>query len=106
MYAAASPSRTQKLLLEIKRKNMSASNSPEAVERAHGTVLRLPVSDWSSFKDQTVEIHVQGKVTDSGYVDDVMADGSVLWLKGDGASGRGIIENLPDTDAHLVQRLS
>lgn len=60
-----------------------------------------PVEDWSSLKDQTVEIHVGGKVADRGCVDDVMADGSALWLKNNGASGRRIIEHLPETNISL-----
>lgn len=52
-----------------------------------------PVDDWSILKDPYVEIYRSGMVADRGLVDDVMADGSVLWLMQDGATGRRLIES-------------
>jgi hypothetical protein len=68
------------------------------------TLLSLPwepVDDWSTLRDQNVEIHIGGRVADRGQVADVMADGSVLWLMEDGVSGRRIIENQPGTYIRL-----
>ena len=60
-----------------------------------------PVENWSGLKDQAIEIIVRGRVADSGEVDDVTADGSVLWLKHDGASERRMIENRPDSQIRI-----
>lgn len=82
---------------------MSASNPPKTQTPANLSPLWQPVDDWSTLKDQNVEIHIGGKLTDRGRVDDVMADGSVLWLQHDGASVRRIVENQPGTWIRLAQ---
>lgn len=64
-------------------------------------VPRQPVDDWTTLKGEDVEIHIGSRMTDRGRVDDVMADGSILWLKHDGASGRRIIQNLSGTFVRL-----
>lgn len=60
-----------------------------------------PVHDWSTLRDQNVEVHIGGRVADRGQVADVMIDGSVLWLMQDGVSGRRIIENQRGTSIRL-----
>jgi hypothetical protein len=59
------------------------------------------VDDWSPLKGQNVEIHSGGRTADRGQVDDVLDDGSLLWLRADGASGRRIIENQPGTSVRI-----
>lgn len=56
-----------------------------------------PIDDWTTLNGQNIEIHRDGSVIDRGCVDDVMADGSALWLTFDGASGRRIIERQAGT---------
>jgi hypothetical protein len=56
-----------------------------------------PIDDWTTLKGQTIEIHRGGSVIDRGRVDDVLADGSALWLTFDGASRRRIIEHQSGT---------
>jgi hypothetical protein len=56
-----------------------------------------PVDDWTTLKGLDIEIHIGGRLIDQGRVDDVMADGSILWLMHEGATGRRIIENARGT---------
>ena len=82
---------------------MSESNPPNTP----GTPTRLqsefwqPIEDWSLLTGQNVEIYTSGIMVDRGRVDDVMMDGSILWLKHEGASNRRIIERRPGTYARL-----
>lgn len=61
----------------------------------------LPVEHWATLKGQTVEISIDGTVTDRGRVDDVMPDGSNLWLAHDGAITRRIVPNQPGTSIRV-----
>lgn len=76
---------------------MSARNALSTESPASLPTPWQPIDDWSTLKDQHVEIHIGGKLIDQGRVDDVTPDGAVLWLMLDGASGRRIIENQPGT---------
>ena len=76
---------------------MSTTIANEAQESGSGFTPWQPVDDWASLKDHLVEVHIRGGIADQGRVDDVMADGSVLWLMQEGASARRIIEHLPGT---------
>lgn len=78
---------------------MTIGNPVREAPRPDPATSWQPVDDWSSLKGQDVVIYVGGKMTDSGQVEDVMADGSLLWLMHNGASSRRIIENLPGTVA-------
>lgn len=80
---------------------MSATNPHKTAEHTSQPSGRKEVEDWSTLKDRMVEIRIDGTVTDRGRVDDVMADGSILWLTNDGTTGRRIIENEPATSVHL-----
>ena len=48
--------------------------------------------DWHRALGQYVEIRLHGKVLRSGIVEDVMPDGSILWISIEGAHGRKMIE--------------
>lgn len=65
---------------------------------------RPGIEDWSSLKDQNVAVYIGGRKADQGRVDDVMPDGSILWLMNDGSSGRRMIENQPGTSIQLSPR--
>lgn len=80
---------------------MSASTPPRPSEPSFLPAPRQPVDDWTVLKGQLIEVHVNGRLIDKGWVDDVMADGTLLWLMHCGASGRRIIENLPGTHVFL-----
>lgn len=78
--------------------NVSAAlDTPSALQSASWH----PVDDWSILTGHDVEIYIGGKVVDRGRVDDVMADGSILWLKHEGATSRRIIENALGTYVRL-----
>jgi hypothetical protein len=66
------------------------------------TLTWQPVADWVTLKGLEVEVFVGGRMLDRGHVDDVMADGSLLWLMQQGASERRIIENQPETHLRLA----
>ena len=80
---------------------MSATNSHKPAGHTSQAPGRHEVKDWTTLKDQMVEIRVDGRATDRGRVDDVMADGSILWLSNDGPSGRRIIVSEPGTSVYL-----
>lgn len=48
--------------------------------------------DWHRALGQHVEIRRHGKVLRNGVVEDVMPDGSILWISAEGAHGREMIE--------------
>jgi hypothetical protein len=48
----------------------------------------VAVTDWSELDGQQVLIRRGGETTDTGTVDAVTKDGSVLWLQGNGAVNR------------------
>lgn len=50
-----------------------------------------PIDDWRQLQDRHVEILRSGSILDSGRVDAVTNDGSVLWLAHDGAATRRLI---------------
>lgn len=50
-----------------------------------------PVDDWRQLQARHVEILRSGSIFDSGRVDAVTNDGSVLWLAPDGAATRRLI---------------
>lgn len=62
----------------------------------------MPVDDWTTLKGQDIEIFQNERLIDHGRVDDVVSDGTLLWLMHDGASNRRIIENLPGTFIRLA----
>ena len=64
---------------DIMRNDMSATNAPSTKSPAKLPTPWRPVDDWSTLKDHHVEIHIGGKSIDQGRVDDVTADGAVLW---------------------------
>lgn len=51
--------------------------------------------NWTPLDALVVEIQVKGRVVDRGVVDAVTSDGSILWLKQDGATQRRLIERTP-----------
>jgi hypothetical protein len=52
--------------------------------------------NWSYLQGREVSVRVRDTVVDSGRVDAVAPDGSILWLAMDGAVGRRLIERHPD----------
>lgn len=50
-----------------------------------------PVDDWTQLQDRQVEIYQRGSVLDSGRVETVTDNGSILWLAQDGAATRRLI---------------
>jgi hypothetical protein len=47
--------------------------------------------NWIFLEGRDVEIHLNGRGIDQGIVDAVTTDGSILWLKQDGAIARRLI---------------
>ena len=76
---------------------MPATNQTKTQAPAEPPKPWQPIDDWTTLHGQDIEIHRGGSVIDRGRVDAVMADGSALWLKFNGASGRRIIERQPGT---------
>jgi len=77
---------------------MSTSPSPRSSKTSFILpAIGQPVDDWTLLKGQMIEVHVNDQLIDHGWVDDIMVDGSLLWLIHNGASGRRIIEKLPGT---------
>lgn len=62
----------------------------------------LPVDDWTLLEGLQVEIFRQGRLLDQGTVECVTSDGTLLWLKQNGATQRRIAENLPGTYVRLI----
>jgi hypothetical protein len=46
------------------------------------------INDWSSLKGSFVQIRLDGRGVDSGQVETVAEDGTVLWLERHGANSR------------------
>ncbi|MCM0618553.1 hypothetical protein MOD31_21225 [Paenarthrobacter sp. TYUT067] len=82
---------------------MPEAHSSKTDSSAELSPLRPGIDDWSTIKNQNVVVHTDGKISDRGWVDDVMPDGSILWLINDGASGRRMVENQSGTFIHLIQ---
>ncbi|WP_284984732.1 hypothetical protein [Arthrobacter sp. efr-133-TYG-118] len=58
---------------------------------ASGSDLRLR-DDWSLAKGQVVEVRHFNLPTRTGLVEDVTADGSILWLAADGPATRTLVD--------------
>lgn len=84
--------------------DMPLSNARKTEHPVDRSAPWEPVDNWATLRGLDIEIHMGGRLIDQGRVDDVMPDGSLLWLMNDGASGRRIIENLPGTLVRLSSR--
>ncbi len=58
-------------------------------------------ANWSLLENRDVEIQLDGRVIDRGIVDAAAADGSILWLKPDGATQRRLIELTTDVNLRI-----
>ncbi|KQR82460.1 hypothetical protein ASF98_00065 [Arthrobacter sp. Leaf337] len=72
----------------------------DAVSVPRGTTAGEP-ANWSLLEGCQVEIRLNGRVIDRGVVDAVTSDGTILWLKQDGATQRRLIEYTADVDLQI-----
>jgi hypothetical protein len=71
-------------------------------ESTSGDVLREPAAsqpddDWTLLVGQQIEIHEQGRIIDTGRVEDVTRDGCILWLQMEGSRCRRLIQKSTGT---------
>lgn len=58
--------------------------------------------EWTQIVGQHIEIHEEGQIIDRGRVEDVTRDGTVLWLKMEGAQHRRLIEKYPGRHVKIL----
>jgi hypothetical protein len=61
-----------------------------------------PIDDWTTLEGHEVEFHQRGRIIDVGTVESVTADGTILWLKLEGAVPRRIVLKQLDIHARLA----
>lgn len=61
-----------------------------------------PEEEWIRVVGQRIEIHEKGQIIDAGQVEDVTGDGTVLWLKMEGATHRRLVEKYPGRHVKIL----
>jgi hypothetical protein len=77
-------------------------DQPEAESFSPANPLpEFPADDWPGLKGAKVEIWNGSKLIDRGTVDDVTADGKILWLQQEGAITRRLVEKSTNSPTRI-----
>jgi catechol 2,3-dioxygenase-like lactoylglutathione lyase family enzyme len=82
------------------RRRTTSMDANDAISVPRGTQAGEP-ANWSLLEGCQVEVRLNSRVIDRGVVDAVTSDGTILWLKQDGATQRRLIQYTAGVDLQI-----